>query len=518
MSRLSYLHLLVRFILLTTVVRLTGSSQLPNPKFKKSDFVFGAGTSAYQVEGAVAEDGRTPSIWDVFTHEGYMPDKSTGDIACDGYHKYKEDVKIMSDIGLEAYRFSISWSRLIPYGRGAINPKGLEYYNNLINELVKQGIQPHVTLNHVDMPQALEEEYGGWLSPRTIEDFTAYADVCFREFGDRVSHWTTVNEPNIMAYAGYGSGQWPPRRCSKPGGVYNCKTGNSSIEPYIVVHHLLLAHASAVEVYRKKYQAKQKGSIGINVYVFWFSPLTNSTANIIATQRAKDFYIGWVVNPLVYGEYPTIMKKKVGSRLPSFTEDESKLLKGSYDFMGLNYYIHFYVKDIPQSTQPTGPGDYISDMSLETSITTEEEPPGPFQPTTVPYDPAALQSTLEYFKDHYGNPPIYIHENGFEGLYNETLDDTDRIHYISGYTESVLDAIRNGSNAIGYFVWSFLDVFELLSGYKSRFGIVHVDFEDKDLKRRPKLSAQWYSDLIKKNDIALKNMENQYSGDKLSHI
>jgi beta-glucosidase len=218
------------------------------------EFIFGAGSSAYQVEGAFAEDGRKPSIWDTFSHSGYSVDGATGDVTADQYHKYKEDVKLLQDMGVDAYRMSISWSRLIPDGRGAVNPKGLEYYNNLIDELLSHGIQPHVTIYHFDFPQALQDEYNGILSPRFVEDFTAYADVCFKNFGDRVKHWSTVNEPNIEPIGGYDQGILPPRRCSFPFGVLSCDNGNSTTEPYIVAHHLLLAHSSAVSLYREKYQ------------------------------------------------------------------------------------------------------------------------------------------------------------------------------------------------------------------------------------------------------------------------
>ncbi|GAU47799.1 hypothetical protein TSUD_263300 [Trifolium subterraneum] len=229
--------------------------------FSRNDFpphfLFGASTSAYQVEGAAHEDGRKPSIWDTFAHSGngglY---KGDGDIACDQYHKYKDDVQLMSKMGLDAYRFSISWSRLIPDGKGPINPKGLQYYNNLINELTRQGIQPHVTLYHWDLPQALEDEYGGWVSRRIIKDFTAYADICFREFGDRVKRWTTVNEGNVVSIGGYDAGILPPQRCSSPS-IFNCSKGNSSIEPYLVTHHMLLAHASAARLYRTKYKVNR---------------------------------------------------------------------------------------------------------------------------------------------------------------------------------------------------------------------------------------------------------------------
>ncbi|XP_017978296.1 PREDICTED: beta-glucosidase 11 isoform X2 [Theobroma cacao] len=253
-------------------------------------FIFGSATSAYQVEGAASEDGRTPSIWDTFTHAGYA-NGATGDIAADHYHKDKEDVKLMAEMGLDAYRFSISWSRLIPNGRGPVNPKGLEFYNNLIDELISHGTLPHVTLNNYDLPQALEDEHGGWIDRRIVKDFTAYADVCFREFGDRVSYWTTVNEPNVFAIGGSDQGISPPKHCSPPFGT-NCTRGNSCSEPYIAVHNILLAHASAARLYRIKYQGKQQGFIGLSIFAFGAVPSTNSTEDVMATQRMVDFYIG----------------------------------------------------------------------------------------------------------------------------------------------------------------------------------------------------------------------------------
>ncbi|CAA7049787.1 unnamed protein product [Microthlaspi erraticum] len=198
-------------------------------------------------EGAANEDGRKPSVWDTFVHSR---NQSNGDIACDGYHKYKEDVQLMVETGLNAFRFSISWSRLIPNGRGHVNPKGLQFYKNFIQQLVNHGIEPHVTLYHDDHPQYLEDEYGGWLNRRMIKDFTAYADVCFREFGNNVKFWTTINEANVFSTGGYNDGSTPPGRCSPPG----CSSGNSSTEPYIVGHNLLLAHASVSRLYKQKYK------------------------------------------------------------------------------------------------------------------------------------------------------------------------------------------------------------------------------------------------------------------------
>ncbi|XP_078447033.1 uncharacterized protein LOC144715907 [Wolffia australiana] len=464
------------------------------------DFVFGAGTSAYQVEGAVDVDGKGLSIWDVFTHAGAagkMLDGSTGDVTADGYHHYNEDVKLMSETGLEGYRFSISWSRLIPNGRGAVNPKGLEYYNGLIDELVKHGIEPHVTLYHLDLPQALEDEYNGWLSPKIVDDFVAFADLCFREFGDRVSHWTTVNEANILSVSAYDLGAFAPGRCSHPFGFFNCSAGDSTLEPYIVLHNILLSHAAVVKLYRSKYQAIQKGMIGMNVYVFSFSPRTNSTDDQEATARAIDFYIGWVLEPLLFGDYPKRMKETVGFKLPHFTKTQSKSLKGSIDFIAINYYASVYVSNAP--FPKTRAQDYTGDMRALLSVSKDETPTAAFVPSSIPVDPIGLESFLLYLKERYGDLPIYIHENGFSTPYNVTVDDTGRTEALKTYIGGVLSSIRNGSTVRGYFVWSFLDVFEFLSGYKSRYGLYYVDFEDPDRPRKPKLSARWYRDFLKKD-------------------
>ncbi|WJX49050.1 hypothetical protein P8452_35537 [Trifolium repens] len=463
--------------------------------FNRNDFpphfLFGASTSAYQVEGAANEDGRKPSIWDTFAHAGngglY---KGDGDIACDQYHKYKDDVQLMSKMGLDAYRFSISWSRLIPDGKGPINPKGLQYYNNLINELTSQGIQPHVTLYHWDLPQALEDEYGGWVSRRIIKDFTAYADICFREFGDRVKHWTTVNEGNVDSIGGYDAGMLPPQRCS-PSSIFNCSKGNSSTEPYLATHHMLLAHASAARLYRTKYKAKQQGFIGFNLLLFRFVPLTNTSEDIIAAQRAQDFYIGWFMNPFIFGEYPDIMKKNVGSRLPFFTSRESNLVKGSIDFLGINFYYAYYVKNNAKSLQKKN-RDYAADMAVELK-------PFPGNGTStdeIPVIPWILQELLHSLKNDYGNFPIYIHETGQQTRRNSSLDDWPRVKYMNEYIGSVLDMLRNGLNIRGYFVWAFLDVFELLGGYEASYGLYYIDLEDPTLRRQPKLSSVWYSNFL----------------------
>ncbi|XP_028186489.1 hydroxyisourate hydrolase-like [Glycine soja] len=483
-----------RLILILLAVNLV-VGVLVTERFQRDDFpvdfVFGSGTSAYQVEGAANEDGRTPSIWDTFAHSVYDHGEN-GDVACDGYHKYKEDVLLMVETGLEAYRFSISWSRLIPNGRGPVNPKGLQYYNNLINELIRTGIQPHVTLHNFDLPQALEDEYGGWISRDIIRDFTNYADVYFREFGDRVQYWTTVNEANVFALSGYDQGSCPPQRCSPPFCVTNItRGGNSTYEAYLAVHHILLSHSSAVRLYRRKYRDEQHGFVGISVYTLGFIPLTNTEKDRAASQRARDFFIGWIVEPLVHGDYPISMKTNAGARIPAFTNRESEQVKGSYGFIGIIHYNNANVTDNPNALK-TELRDFNADMAAQLILLQDL-----FSEEEYPVTPWSLREELKKFKLHYGNPPIFIHENGQRTGTNSSLQDVSRVKYLHGYIGGVLDALRDGSNIKGYFAWSFLDVFELLAGYKSSFGLYYVDRNDPELKRYPKLSAKWYSRFLK---------------------
>ncbi|KAL5123805.1 Hydroxyisourate hydrolase [Glycine soja] len=396
-------------------------------------------------------------IWDPVYDHG-----ENGDVACDGYHKYKEDVLLMVETGLEAYRFSISWSRLIPR------------------------IQPHVTLHNFDLPQALEDEYGGWISRDIIRDFTNYADVYFREFGDRVQYWTTVNEANVFALSGYDQGSCPPQRCSPPFCVTNItRGGNSTYEAYLAVHHILLSHSSAVRLYRRKYRDEQHGFVGISVYTLGFIPLTNTEKDRAASQRARDFFIGWIVEPLVHGDYPISMKTNAGARIPAFTNRESEQVKGIIHYNNAN------VTDNPNALK-TELRDFNADMAAQLILLQDL-----FSEEEYPVTPWSLREELKKFKLHYGNPPIFIHENGQRTGTNSSLQDVSRVKYLHGYIGGVLDALRDGSNIKGYFAWSFLDVFELLAGYKSSFGLYYVDRNDPELKRYPKLSAKWYSRFLK---------------------
>ncbi|KAF5202192.1 Beta-glucosidase [Thalictrum thalictroides] len=429
------------FFLLFLVIKHISATASSDSGFSRHDFppdfVFGAGSSAYQVEGAAAEDGRKPSMWDTFVHAGKAYGNGTGDIAADQYHKYKEDVKLMFEMGLDAYRFSISWSRVIPDGYGAVNPKGLNYYHNLINELVNYGIEPHVTLSHFDIPQGLQDDYKGFESPKFIEDFTAYADLCFKEYGDK---------------------------------------------------------------------EKQQGKIGITLLAFWYEPLTNSVINIAATKKAIAFLIDWLMEPIVYGRYPAIMRRNLGSSLPHFTEKESNLLKGSFDFIGLNHYAVVKV-DEPTATPSVQDDNMIDTRAnavpagrfriLERNIFRLKRPEQNSSEIGIP-------KMLRYIKQKYKNPTVLIHENGYATDNGDPSSpasylDTKRIEFIRNNIQSLLESIRNGSNLKGYFVWSFLDCFESFGGYISHFGLIGVDFKDTNRKRYPRLSSYWYSSFLANN-------------------
>ncbi|KAL1224389.1 Beta-glucosidase 8 [Cardamine amara subsp. amara] len=450
------------------------------------DFVFGAGTAAYQWEGAFDEDGKTHSVWDTTSH---CSNGSNGDIACDGYHKYKEDVKLMVQMGLEAFKFSISWPRLIPSGRGAINPKGLLFYKNLIKELRIYGIEPHVTLYHYDLPQCLEDEYKGWMNRKIIEDFTAFADVCFREFGEDVKLWTTINDAPIFAIGAYGQGIQ----------FGHCNfTRNSCTETYVAGHNILLAHASASNLYKLKYKSKQRGSIGLSIYGFGLSPYTNSKEDEIATQRAQVFLYDWMLKPLIFGEYPDEMKRTLGSRLPVFSKEESEKVKGSSDFVGIIHYQTVYATNQPgPSLFPSLNKCFSTDMGVYLMID------GNSASFEVDLNPCGLERDLEYLKLNYNNTPIYILENGLPLKHDSTLQDTPRVEYMQAYIGAVLNAIKNGSDTRGYFVWSMIDLYELLAGYVSTYGLYYVNFSDPGRKRSPKLSSSWYTGFLNGDNIQL---------------
>ncbi|KAK8463850.1 hypothetical protein PHAVU_011G055800, partial [Phaseolus vulgaris] len=501
---LPLIPLLSLFITVTESGAITPEIALLNRNTFPNGFIFGTASSAYQYEGAANEGGRAPSIWDTFTHKypERIEDRSNGDAAVDSYHRYKEDVQIMKDMNLDAYRFSISWSRILPNGKlsGGINQEGIDYYNNLINELLANGLEPFVTLFHWDLPQTLEDEYGGFLSPRIVKDFQDYAELCFKEFGDRVKNWITLNEPWTFSVKGYAVGAKAPGRCSSWLNL-DCNGGDSGTEPYLATHYQLLAHAAAVNLYKTKYQRFQNGVIGITLYSIWYEPLSESKLDQKAAERAIDFLFGWFMDPLTRGDYPESMRSLVKSRLPKFTKEQSRLLINSFDFLGINYYTANYVSDAPELRNVRG--NYITDSLVNFSFVRDGKPIGENVGSDWLYVyPKGFREILLYIKEKYNNPLIYITENGVNEYddpslsLEESLLDTYRIDYYYRHLYYLQDAIKNGVNVKGYFAWSLLDNFEWEGGYIMRFGIHYVDYKN-GLKRYPKLSALWFKDFLK---------------------
>ncbi|KAK9116520.1 hypothetical protein Sjap_015467 [Stephania japonica] len=433
------------------------SSEINRKSFPQG-FVFGTASSSYQYEGAVKEDGRGQTVWDTFAHSiGKIADFSNADVAVDQYHLYPEDIQRMVDMGMDAYRFSIAWSRIFPNGSGAINQAGIDHYNNLINALLAKGIQPYVTMYHWDLPQALVDKYNGWLDPQIIKDFAVYAETCFEKFGDRVKHWITFNEPHTFAIQGYDVGLQAPGRCSILLRLF-CRAGNSATEPYLVGHHVLLAHATVANIYRTKYKAKQQGSLGIAFDVMWYEPASNSSEDVAATQRAQDFQFGWFMDPLFFGEYPRTMRERVRGRLPTFTKEDAAMVKGSLDFVGINHYTTYYGSH--NNTNIIG-------VLLNDSLA----------------DSGAITVRMDDLND------------AFKPL-KDALKDQKRIKYHNDYLTNVLASIKeDGCNVKGYFAWSLLDNWEWAAGYTSRFGLYFVDYKDK-LKRYPKDSVAWFKNFL----------------------
>ncbi|CAN1856459.1 Beta-glucosidase 44 [Linum perenne] len=444
-----------------------------------------------------SKEGRGPSIWDYFIQQkpGIL---FSFTLLVTHYFVFciLEDVDIMVKMNFDAYRFSISWSRIFPNGTGKVNEKGVAYYNRLIDYMLEKGITPYANLYHYDMPLALEKRYMGLLNRQVVKDYADYAEFCFRTFGDRVKNWMTFNEPRVTAALGYDNGIFAPGRCSKSYG--NCTEGNSGTEPYIVAHNLILAHAEAVQRYREKYQAEQKGKIGTLLDFVWYEPLTRGKADNYAAQRARDFHIGWFLHPIVYGEYPKTMQEILGNRLPKFTKEEGKMVKGSFDYIGINQYTAYYMYDPHQKNQPKELG-YQQDWNAGFAFAKNGVPIGPRAHSYWLYNvPWGLYKCLMYVKERYGNPTVILSENGMDQPGNvtfpEVLRDTVRVNYYKGYLQQLQKAVDDGANVVGYFAWSLLDNFEWLSGYTSRFGIVYVDYGN--LKRYPKMSAYWFQKML----------------------
>ncbi|CAH1423772.1 unnamed protein product [Lactuca virosa] len=468
----------------------------------ESDFTWGAATSAYQIEGAASEYGRSPSIWDTFCIEkpAAIANGDSGINGVNSYFKIKEDVQMLKKMGLNAYRFSISWSRILPGGRlnNGINKEGVDYYNNLINELIHNGITPYITIWHWDTPNCLEQEYLGFLDEKIIRDFKGYAEFCFWEFGDRVVNWITMNEPANYAISGYEFGIFAPGR-----GAQGSNIGNAATEPYTVAHNLLLCHATVVELYRQKFQESQGGKIGITLDAAYLEPLDlQKVEDREAALRGMDFHFGWFMEPCFSGKYPDTMIKNVGDRLPKFSKEQTKLLKGSYDFLGLNYYISQYAT----TAEPTNVVSYSNDtMVRQQPFDLKGKPIGPQGGVSWFYSyPPGFYKLLVHIKHTYGNPLINITENGWPDATNynlkmeEALVDNERIDYHDAHLKNMLQAMKDGVRVVGYFAWSLMDNFEWANGYSVRFGLFYIDYKDGKYTRYPKNSAIWFMNFLKK--------------------
>jgi beta-glucosidase len=440
-------------------------------------FVFGASTAAYQIEGAVDEDGRGRSVWDTFCDEpGRIVDGSSGAVACDHYHRYPEDVALMKDLGLDGYRFSISWPRVQPAGSGRANAGGLAFYDRLVDELLEAGIAPMATLFHWDLPQALEDA-GGWLNRDTTERFAEYATLVALRLGDRVAHWIPVNEPNVVTMMGYAIGRHAPGR-------------RHMFDALPAAHHLLLGHGRAVQALR----ATNARSIGtaMNHTPVWAA--TDSDEDKAAAQAYATLGNRLFADPVLRGSYPD----GYAALMPGPVEEDLRVISSPIDFYGVNYYVPTRVAG--RST-PGPEGSPSSGMDLPfVMLPVEGYPHTDFG---WPVVPDGLRDLLVMMSQEYDGllPPVYVTENGC--AYDDEPDadgrvaDSRRVDYLDGHLRAVGQAIEAGVDVRGYFTWSLVDNFEWAEGYTKRFGLVHVDYETQ--RRTPKDSFDWYRRVIAEN-------------------
>lgn len=468
------------------------------------DFLWGSASAAYQVEGAWKEDGKGLSVWDVFTKkEGTTFRGSNGDVAMDHYHRYKEDVALMAEMGLKAYRFSVSWPRIFPNGSGEINEAGLTFYDQLIDELLAHGIEPVLTLYHWDVPQALMDEYGAWESRRIIEDFNEYCITLFKRYGDRVKYWVSLNEQNYNTNHGFITAMHPP-------GVKDRKRF------YQANHHAFLANAKAIASFRKYVP---DGKIGPSFAYSPAYPLSSSPEDMLAYENAEEFTNFWWLDVYCRGAYPQLPMRYLEELglAPEMEAGDVELLKlGAPDFVGVNYY---------QTLTYTGnPLDGVSEGQMNTTGTK-----GSNQSTGFPglyktarntnletsnwdwaIDPIGLRIGLRRIASRY-KLPVFITENGlgeFDKLESDDrIRDEYRIEYLKSHLKQCLEAIKDGVELIGYCSWSFTDVLSWLNGYQKRYGFVYVDRDETDertLRRIKKDSFYWYQEIIRTNGASLR--------------
>lgn len=448
-------------------------SKVLNGKVFPENFKFGVSTSSYQVEGGWLDGGKGMSIWDTYSHTpGMIANGDTGDIANDMYHLYPQDIELMAKYGIKNYRFSIAWNRIMPTGVAPVNQQGLDYYNDLINKLLEHGVEPHITIYHSETPLALtmypnnpmpfldSERFPGW--------FTDYAKVLFDNFGDRVRHWFTFNEPF----------------CTSVFGTYGDK------DPYTIAHNAILAHASVYRLYESQYKGKQAGTVGIVLNTAHFYPNdANSLNDVAAAQRGYDYWYGWFLDPLTKGFYPASMQDTLGDRLPKFTAEQKEMVTGALDFVALNYYFPYMTS--PGTAKESDGPSFWKDMNITTTFGD-----WPLSQTGWGMYGPGLRDLLLYTQERYGIPS-YITENGLawqEDNVTVAVNDVQRQQYLHDHIEAVGEAIAKGANVKGYFVWSFQDNLEWASGYQMHFGLIWID--RPSLKRVVKDSLRYYSKII----------------------
>ncbi|MCP4423590.1 MAG: beta-glucosidase [Chloroflexi bacterium] len=441
------------------------------------NFIWGAATAAYQIEGAWQEDGKGESIWDRFSHTpGNIEDENNGDVTCDHYHRWADDIALMKSLNLQGYRFSIAWTRILPNGRSPINQPGLDFYSRLVDGLLEAGVTPYVTLYHWDLPQALQDE-GGWEARSTAEAFVEYADVVTRHLGDRVKHWITHNEPWVVAYVGHREGRHAPGR----------KDFSAAIR---VSHHLLLSHGWAVPIIR---QNSAEAEAGITLNFNPAVPASPSAADFHAAREHDGFFNRWYLDPLYGRHYPadkvqTYMDEGCLPNGMNFVQDgDLAAIATQTDFLGVNYYARAIMRDetavdnLPRAVFPVEP------------------------PTEMGWEvcPDSLYDLLNRLHFEYQIPKLYLTENG--ASYSDGPDENGRIAdarrqtYLRDHFIAAHRAIQNGVPLAGYFIWSLLDNFEWAHGFKQRFGLIWVDYET--LERIPKDSAYWFKEVIAQNSV-----------------
>jgi beta-glucosidase len=454
-------------------------------------FVFGAATAAYQIEGAAREDGRGESVWDRFSHTpGKVKNGDTGDVACDSYHRVDEDIALMKETGLDAYRFSIAWPRIFPAGEGEVNPKGLDWYSRFVDKLLAAGIKPYATLFHWDTPQALEDKYGGWRSRQTSEAFARYAETVVKHLGDRVKNWMPINEMPAVVVAGYGWGRHAP-------GVVESRKGLCQVQ-----HHVLLAHGYGVRAVRE--HGRARAQVGTAHNVRCYVPAYDSPGCAQAAAAAFAHYNGPMLDPMSRGAYPAKWIAGLGADAPQVQAGDMEIIASPTDFIGLNIYSGTFVRPledapgaVPIPPTNTGIPSLALDPTRDDGFLEIALPPAYPKTGGIPLVPQALYWGVKHAVEVYGYKKIYITENGSpvdDKLEDGEVLDTDRLHYYRQHLQSAAQAIAEKLPLKGYFIWSLMDNFEWSIGFSARCGFYYVDFATQ--KRTRKLSAKYYASCI----------------------